>query len=327
MDTSTQFPGAEQPLSWRQRLVLSRFFRGEAPVSGPIELTQRRIFILPTQRGLGMVFTIILMLLMAFIYNNNLVYLQAFLLASLFFVTILHTYKSLAGLLVVVASAKPVFAGELASFSLTVTNPVNQVRPSLVVSLENELAFNLTGMETTKLGLLVKARRRGWQALSTVTLSSQYPLGIFRTWSPLRFDARVLVYPRPSSEALPFPIVTGDRASGLKQTDRAGVDDFNGIREYQIGDSPRQIHWKAYAKGQGLFSKQYASDVGNCDLWLSLEQAPGADLEERLSRLCRWVLDAEAAGLRYGLRLPTATVALDNGPQHQAECLAKLAEV
>ncbi|MDD5412564.1 MAG: DUF58 domain-containing protein, partial [Methylobacter sp.] len=86
-------------------------FKVEPPVSGPVELIQRRVFILPTRRGLGMVFTILLLLLVAFIYNNNLVYLLGFLLASIFFVTILHTFKALAGLVVQAGFVQPVFAG------------------------------------------------------------------------------------------------------------------------------------------------------------------------------------------------------------------------
>ena len=40
------------------------------------------------------------------------------------------------------------------------------------------------------------------------------------------------------------------------------------------------------------------------DFLLRLADTPGRDLEERLSQICRWVLEAEAAGMRYGLELP-----------------------
>ncbi|WP_306306045.1 hypothetical protein [Methylomonas koyamae] len=78
------------------RFRLSRFFRGEAPTSAPISLGHRRIFILPTQRGLAFVLLIVLLLLVGFVYSNNLAYLLGFLLASIFFVAILHSFKSLA---------------------------------------------------------------------------------------------------------------------------------------------------------------------------------------------------------------------------------------
>lgn len=312
-------------LTVKQRFKLSRFFRGEPPFSGPVELNQRRVFILPTQRGLGMVFTIVLLLLIAFIYNNNLVYLLGFFLASIFFVTILHTFKALAGLVVQAGFVQPVFAGEAAGFTVTLTNPGNQPRLALTVTLENEQTFILDAYASKTLTLQAATQKRGWQLIDTVTFSSCYPLGAFRAWSPLRFDCKVLVYPKPSTMSLPFPVGEGQQPSGQRQIERSGRDDFNGIRAYQFGDSLRQIHWKAYAKGQGLFSKQYASDAGRLELWLDYRNTPGANVEKRLSQLCRWIIDAENAGVRYGLQLPGKKIAPDCGMNHYAACLKLLA--
>ncbi|MDP3875558.1 MAG: DUF58 domain-containing protein [Methylobacter sp.] len=312
-------------LTFKQRFQLSRFFKGEPPVSGAVQLTQRRVFILPTRRGLGMVLTIVLLLLIAFVYNNNLVYLLGFLLASVFFITILHTFKALAGLVLQAGFVPPVFAGESAGFTLTVTNPGNQARLALSASLETEQTFSLDAYANKTLTLYAATQKRGWQQLNTVTFSSCYPLGIFRAWSPLRFDSKVLVYPKPSALSLPFPDGSGQQQSGLRYSNRAGDDDFNGTRAYQAGDPLRQIHWKAYAKGQGLLSKQYAADVGGTELWLDYQNTPGFDVEQRLSQLCRWVIDAEDAGLLYGLLLPDCKIAPDCGIKHRAACLEALA--
>lgn len=317
----------ESQLPFNQRFKLSRFFQGEAPVGGPVELTQRRVFILPTQRGMGMVFTILLLLLTAFIYNNNLVYLLCFLVASIFFVTILHTYKALSGLVVSAGYVQPVFAGDSARFQLTVNNPLQQVRPALSAKLDGEQDFSLEANTSKTLSLSLPVDKRGWQAMGTVTLSSCYPFGIFRAWSPLRFDRKVLVYPKPANHSVPLPTTSGgsQTKTGTRTMDRSGKDDFNGIRDYQPGDSLRQIHWRAYAKGQGLLSKQYATEAGGSELWLDYEHTPGAQREDRLRLLCRWVLDAESAGLRYGLRLPGKQLAPDRGQKHQSACLEALA--
>lgn len=312
-------------LTFKQRFKLSRFFKGEPPVSGPVALTQRRVFILPSQRGLGMVFTIVLLILIAFIYNNNLVYLLGFLLASIFFVTILHTFKALAGLVVQAGFVQPVFAGEAAGFAVTVINPGHQPRVALSVTLENEQTFSLDAYASKTLTLYAATRKRGWQPIDTVTFASCYPLGAFRAWSPLRFDSKVLVYPKPSEISLPFPVGEGQQQSGQRHIDRSGRDDFNGIRSYQAGDPLRQIHWKAYAKGHGLFSKQYATDAGSTELWLDYENTSGGNVEERLSQLCRWVIDAENAGVRYGLLIPGSKIAPDCGMNHYTACLEALA--
>jgi len=71
-------------LSLKKRFQLSRFFVGEKPTDAAVTLNHRRIFILPTKRGLGFALLLLLLLLIAFVYNNNLVYLLTFLLASIF---------------------------------------------------------------------------------------------------------------------------------------------------------------------------------------------------------------------------------------------------
>jgi uncharacterized protein (DUF58 family) len=52
---------------------------------------------------------------------------------------------------------------------------------------------------------------------------------------------------------------------------------------------------------------------------------PSLDAEARLSRLARWIVDAETAGLRYSLSLPGTSLPLDAGPAHRAACLEALA--
>ena len=82
--------------------------RAEKPKGKSIRLSHRRIYILPTLQGLGFVALIVLLLLIAFVYNNNLAYLLAFLLASIFFITILHSFKSIAGLILTQGHSQPV---------------------------------------------------------------------------------------------------------------------------------------------------------------------------------------------------------------------------
>ena len=124
---------------------------------------------------------------------------------------------------------------------------------------------------------------------------------------------------------VPFPSGSGEHSAAERYMDRPGNEDFNGIRAYRSGDSLRQIHWKAYAKGLGLVSKQYASEAGGTEMWLDLDRAPGAGIEERLGQLCRWIIDAEKAGLRYGLHLPGKLIAPDAGFIHYEACLEALA--
>lgn len=306
----------------KERFRLSRFFIGEKPSDEAILLNQRRIFILPSARGLAFAVLILLLLLIAFVYNNNLAYFLTFLLASVFFICILHSYKALAGLVIRKGQCKPVFAGERALFEIHVDNPLHIPRFNLEIELHEKTHLTLAPFAKQAVKMYAPTERRGHLSCGTITVSSGYPLGFFRAWSPLRFNLTVLVYPKAWPQEIPFP-ESGGISSEQGKTEK-GTDDFYGLQEYQRGDSIKRIHWKAYAKGQGLFSKQYSGEQGN-ELWFAYEVCAGYGKEERLSRLCRWVLDAEKNGLRYGLRLPGKQIGLGIGPTHRARCLEALA--
>ncbi|MCD2449610.1 DUF58 domain-containing protein [Methylicorpusculum oleiharenae] len=308
-------------LSLKDRFRFSRFFRGEKSVDGPIELNQRRIFILPSAPGFGFVIIILLLLLISFVYNNNLVYLLTFLLASIFFVTILHSYQSLSGLVLQQGQSAPVFAGEDAAFDVLIYNQTATARTQVQLSLESTLSLDMAPFSNSQVRLQSRTSQRGWHYANTITCFSYYPLGLFRAWSPLRFNFKTLVYPKPWQYPLPLPqTLSGAAISGIT---KRGVDDFAGVQTYYPGASIKSIHWKAFAKQQGLLVKQYSGTQGS-ELWLDYEATSGS-VEERLSQLCRWVLDAEQQGLIYGLTVPGIHLPPDHGKTHQLNCLEALA--
>jgi uncharacterized protein (DUF58 family) len=310
-------------LNLKQRFKLSRFVSGEKAVDTPVVLNHRRIFILPTQRGLGFVVLIVVLLLIAFVYNNNLAYMLAFLLASIFFITILHCYKALAGLVVQKGRAKAVFAGEAAGFDIYINNPIDVERHQLQVTLQDSQSLDMQAQSAAHITLYSVTQKRGWHQAGTVTLSSTYPLGLFRAWTPIRFELKALVYPKPAHLEIPFPqTVSAQAQQGFSSK---GSDEFYGLQEYQSGDSIKHIHWKAFAKGLGVFSKQYGGEQALEEIRLDYEQTPGHNVEERLSQLCRWVVDAEQAGISYGFALPGLKLPPDRGVTHYRKCLEALA--
>jgi len=306
-----------------ERVKAHRFFTGEKALANqPVVLNHRRIFILPTQRGLSFAVLVGLLFLIAFVYNNNLAYLLTFLIASVFFITTLHSFKALAGLVVQPGPAQPVFAGNPARFDVYVDNPTPNPREHLRLTLEDTVSVSVPALTKTRVALACATHQRGWYEAGKVTVASTYPLGLFRTWSPIRFTLKVLVYPKPADFSTPFPESSaGDIQQGFS---KKGAEDFYGVHEYQAGDPVRHIHWKAYAKGLGLYSKQYGGG-SSAQIWLDYAQTSGHSTEERLSQLCRWVLDAEQAGLSYGFILPNLTLQPGSGVGHSQQCLEALA--
>lgn len=309
-------------LTWRQRLSLARFLRGTGTEAGPVTLDRRRVYILPTRQGLLFGAVLLAILLGAINYDNALAFALVFLLAGLGLVSILHTWRNLQGLRLEPGRCKPVFAGETARFPLGLCNDDAQPRPAIALALADG-GESVTDVAPGRqwLELARTAPRRGRLALGRLTVATRFPLGLFRAWSPLELALDCLVYPAPAPQhGLPpgLPGAAGGGERGL------GQDDFAALRPYHPGDSLRHVHWKALAREQGMHTKQFAGEAAQ-ELWLAWELLPGLTVEERLSRLCRWVLEADAAGLAYGLRLPDRAIAPDLGPAQRRRCLEALA--
>ena len=305
-----------------KRINPRQWFQAEDATADRIVLTHRRIFIIPNRRGLGLCVLLLLQLIASINYNNSLGFILTFLIGSIALLGTLYGFRNLAGLGIRTAHPLPVFAGDPAQFTLTVDNPTQAPRISLYLGLRDgpQQELNLAAGESLQATVAVATHQRGWQEPPAFYLSSTFPLGLFRAWSPLRFKQRVLVYPRPAPDLIPFPLGPG----GQGDQKRIAEDDFHGFQSYQPGDSLRRIHWKGVAKGQGVHVKEYRGE-GSSQLYLDWQQTPGFDVEARLSRLCRWVLDAEKMGSVYGLRLPGTDIKPSSGQTHLRVCLERLA--
>ncbi|MDD2769047.1 MAG: DUF58 domain-containing protein [Methylococcus sp.] len=310
---------------WKERFDLRRFFRGEKAVDGPILLTHRRVFIVPNRRGLGLALLLAIQFLAAINYSNNLAFILTFLLAGIAMQSTLYAFRNLAGLSLRRGKSPPVFAGEPARFEIHLDNPSRIHRLGLSARLAGTAAairFEVAPESTATLTLYAETEKRGWLPLPTVTLDTGFPLGLFRAWSPLNLNQRALVYPRPAPAGIAPPAIPS-LGNGVRLS-HAEDDDFYGFSGYRPGDPLKRIHWKGVAKGQGVHVKQYGGG-DTAELELDWQYTPGADIEARLSRLCRWVLDAESAGTPCSLRLPGAAIPKGLGEAHRARCLEALA--
>ncbi|NNL57418.1 MAG: DUF58 domain-containing protein, partial [Pseudomonadales bacterium] len=139
------------------------------------------------------------------------------------------------------------------------------------------------------------------------------------TWVDLAMET--VVYPFPDKSAAVVESHAAYHESG--EQERAGSDDFFGLRDYVTGDSPRAVAWKQYAKNGQLASKQFVDYIDH-RLWLDWDQAQGGD-EQRLAWLCHWALLAEVGHNEYGLRLPSSTVEPGRGRAHLDKVLTQLA--
>lgn len=311
------------PRAWLRRRSEAWFARRAPRQPGLLRLHRRRIYILPTRAGAFFGLLLLAMLLGALNYSNSLAFALTFLLAGLVLVAMHHTHGNLLNLSLRALKPAPVFAGGELRFPLLVENPSARARYVVIVDAGggDAMVADIAAGGSAIMQLQMPARTRGRVPLPRVRLHSAYPLGLFRAWSWLWPEADALVYPRPLGAAPLPPLAAGDAEgdSGV----HAGREDFGGLRRYARGDPPRLIHWKAYPRSGQLMVKQF-TDPRERELRLGWAQTAGTT-EQRLSQLTRWVLDADAAGLSYGLHLPGQEFPPATGGAQRSACLRALA--
>lgn len=290
-----------------------------------MELTQRRVYILPTRAGLLYGVTLALMLVGSINYNLSLGFGLTFLLTGTGVVSMLHTWRNLAHLQLRPGKSQPVFAGDRARFTVFVCNPGSVERWNIALRfVEHEpIHFDIPQRIENAVQVRLPAIRRGIFRPGKFRLYTMYPLGLFYAWANIELDMACLVYPAPESGLVTMP--EPQAASGDGAALGSGEDDFAGLRNYHPGDSPRRIAWKAVARSDVFLTKLFTGSAGS-ELWLAYDDTPDVmSLEQRVSRLTRWVIDADHAGFRYGLRIPGTEIELGAGEGHRARCLEALA--
>ena len=306
---------AERVAAWSRRR--------HGPDLGTVTINRRRVYILPTALGMaygGMLFA---MLLAGLNYGNNLALALTFMLAAGGWVAMHQCHHNLAGLEITPAGTRAPFAGDDAEFAFTLAS--RSAREDLVLRGASRAAAAVSvGAERSATAAVgVPTTRRGRVRLGRLRVESSFPLGLFTAWTWTHPDLECIVYPRPAPRDRGGP--PPDAEPGAAHDGRArGEEDFAGLRSFRRGDPPRRIAWKAWARGGELVVKEYVG-AARAPILCDLAAAPGRDLEARLARLARWVVDAEESGDRYGVRLPNGEVGPGAGLAHRNRCLAQLA--
>ena len=297
------------------------------PEMGEVLLDRRRVYILPTPAGVLFGAAMLMLLIGSINYSLQLGYVLTFLVTGMAVVGMHTTHSNLANIVLRGVRVEPVYAGDVVIFQLTATNPTTLDRFALRFSFidapepRNWLGRFRCGVRrrprtatrtvspprfrraaTARIGVPLPAPRPRQLPAPRIVIETRFPFGLWRAWAYLTPALTAIVYPRPESDAPPLPAtgLAGGEGVGLASTG----DDFAGVRPYSPGDPQKMIAWRLAARCDELSVKQFDAQGGG-DLLLDFDAiCPQLDVEQKLSRLTRWVLDADAAHMRYGLRIP-----------------------
>lgn len=302
-----------------------RWIAKNIPPREEITLNRKNIFIVPTRNGLLFIFTSGLVFIAAINYAVSLAFALAFLMVSVFILSILHSFNNLNQLTLASRSAGDVFCGEEACFSVLLSRSPSRRHESLELNFPDSTTSytDLAARDSEEVDVFALTSRRGEFKAPRLRVLTRFPLGLCRAWSVVDLNLHCLVYPRPVQFSM-NQFDSGASGGSDSAINREGSEDFYGLRDYVPGDSLRQVAWKSVARGQGMQLKQFVDYVDN-KIWLDWDMFYGFNTEERLSRLCYCVIQLAKTGNVFGMRIPGCEYPPATGPEHRRKLLRALA--
>ena len=313
---------------------VARWMFARTPRQDSQLLTQRNVYILPTRAGCVLAGVLLVLLVASINFQLNLGYLLTFLLAGSAVAAMHVGHATLRGATLHLLPPAPAFAGDAAPLEIEIADEAGKrPRHGIAVGLRGSAERAWTDLPPggrVTVQTAWTAPGRGLHPLPPIEVETRFPMGAFRAWTVWRPAAGLLVYPRPENPAAPLPAATPrDGSARHSRLASSGGAEPEGVRGYRRGDPLRQVVWKksarAIAAGTGELTSRDTVQPSESDLWFDLRHTGAVALEDRLSRLCAWVLLAEQWGQPYGLRLPGVLIEPGQGGSHRQRCLEALA--
>lgn len=212
------------------------------------------------------------------------------------------------------------------------TGHVKDAVPANLEATGNELT---TGIDETTVAYDLTLARRGVHAIGPATVTARDVLGLAQRTFTYRDRLEVLSYPRVRS--------LGERARqelnllpDLDLLDTRG--EFDSLREYQRGDSLRDIDWKSSARqpDDEFVVKEYVDDEGLGEVhvvaeteWADRRALDGERARESADAMAGAAASVAAflldVGLSVGVTAPDGTVEPDGGDDQRLAILELLA--
>ena len=296
-----------------------------SPSASRHRLFHKNLYVLPTRTGWAFLFLAFIIWLLGTNYQNNLILALAYFQVSLLVVVILNTYNNLSGMELECLGSDSGQVGQVILFKFRISTP-NTFGCHYVKMIWQErepVAFDFVSGQSEIIEIPLLALKRGRVRSPRLLIKSDFPMGLVKCWTWLRFGSEAIVYPKPLQCELPLARGDGWEEGENKQHNRGG-EEFLGYQLYRSGDSLRHIAWKQYARERGLYSKLYSSNKAKSEA-LNWEDFFKGDVEQALSQMTYWAQTLHSQNSRFSMLLPESTIPLGDGEAHFNLALKALA--
>jgi uncharacterized protein (DUF58 family) len=214
-----------------------------------------------TREGKRFLLAAVLIAVAAVNTGNNLIYLILSLMLSFIALSYLILRLNLAGLVLDVSVAGSVFAGEEVDLELLVHNnkkiPVYSVIIATADSTEQVYCEEISGRGVFRGRIRMVFKKRGLYGYKDFVVQSGFPFILFRKSMSVNVACQVLVYPKLCDIRDMLEVIASRQKEGVVAV-RGSGDEIYSLRDYQYGDDWRRIHWKASARQDRFFIREYA---------------------------------------------------------------------
>ncbi len=263
-------------------------------------------YILPTRFGWIYFGLLIVMVLSAATYNNNLAYILVFVCFGAAMVSMVLTYQHLGQVKMRFLRANDGFAGEPLRLHYEIENRSERALYGIQVQLQKsdqDAYVEIIGpkqVKTVEVSLIFP--QRGMYLVPKTWVSTVYPLGLFRAWRSLNTLESVYVYPKPEGESLRDEYIgLQEGAERISQSQSNEKVDFFEHKPFQTGESKHHINWKLFARFGILVTKSFVGEESSI-LKIQLDENL-RQVEKSLSQLSKWIVEAKGKNQAFELHI------------------------
>lgn len=173
--------------------------------------------------------------------------------------------------------------------------------------------------------------QRGVFPLETLTLSTSFPFGLFTKERDVPLPGELVIWPR-SDRRVRLSAPPGGRGRPQFSDSSEGAPsargEYRGLREYRVGDDPRDIHWRTTAKLGTPVTREYDYEANETiRICLDTRGEPGPPAEAVIEVAAAVAARAYRRGRHFGLTTCTSELEPGGGSGQFERVLDLLARV
>ena len=251
----------------------------------------------PTKYFVFLIISIVGLFLQAFMHNYNIVFLVIFFLVGVAGASSIFGVFNLYYLKTKLLSHSRFFANKESVYKLSITNNSEKNSYDINLTCNNQTTHikSIEAHHSEIVSIKDKFTKRGETTLREIKIHSYFPLPHELKYMNIPIDKKIVVYAEPKGISL-FKIYNKNSAINGE------IDEFEGIRKFNQGNSTSYIHWASLAKNDSLMVKNFIYEDESKKLRFDFKNMRGSD-EEKLSQLTLWVLECEKYSYEFTVDL------------------------